>query len=93
MEGKRIFNLAPTPLDPSRKGPSVPKVILEEQEPLLTASSPSIQKKLQPSSSTMGMCLLDASTPKATALAKAASESIRQAVIEDLISAFVADRL
>lgn len=71
-------------MQPERITPPIPGASFEKKkELLLTEFIRSIQKKLQPSLSIMGMCLLDGQPPKATIFpSKAAAVSSRQEVID-----------
>ena len=94
MEGKLIIDFVSLPFNLSVEGLQYRGRSCEKsKELLLTGFVQSLQKKLQPSLSTMGMCPLDSQIPKATNFPSAvAADSSRQVVITGGVLTFIADR-
>ena len=94
MEGKLIIYFVSLPFNLSVQGLHYQGRSREKsKELLLTGFFQSLQKKLQPSLSTMGMCLLDHQIPEATILSsEVAADSSRQVVIIGRVLTFIADR-
>ena len=85
MEGKLIIDTVSLPFNLSIQGLQYQGCSRKKgKELLLTGFIQSLQKKLQPSLSTMGMCPLDGQIPKATSFSSAvAADSSRQVVMFD----------